>query len=197
MVVRLLRDPRCRVYGPRQPSEGAYAIVTGVFLKQHEQGRDLTIEGDGNHFRDFIHVSDIARGLVMAYQNPEARGVTVNLGSGDAVSVKEVANMISPKQVHVPERPNDLVGTLANTCVAKSLLGFEAKKEFREEMKKHVDEILAKQASAEGVVVEGGGESGGGEEGGGEGEGGGAAEEDKASTSEVAEASPSPEADEA
>jgi nucleoside-diphosphate-sugar epimerase len=55
--------------------------------------------GDGSHFRDFIHVSDIARGLVMSYQNPEARGVTVNLGSGDAVSVKEVADMVSAKQV--------------------------------------------------------------------------------------------------
>jgi len=31
--------PYCMVFGPRQPSEGAYAIVTGVFLKQHEQGR--------------------------------------------------------------------------------------------------------------------------------------------------------------
>ena len=40
--------------------------------------------GDGSHFRDFIHVTDIARGLVMAYQNPLARGVSVNLGSGSA-----------------------------------------------------------------------------------------------------------------
>lgn len=186
------------MYGPRQPSEGAYAIVTGVFLKQHEQGKELTIEGDGSHFRDFIHVSDIARGLVMAYQNPEARGVTVNLGSGDAVSVKEVADMISPKQTHVPERPNDLVGTLANTCAAKSLLGFETKKEFREEMKKHVDEILAKQATA--------GLGGGSDEGRGQSQGGGARgrgdggaaedEEAKASTSDETGAASSSESSE-
>ena len=91
------------VYGPRQPSEGAYAIVTGVFLKQHEQGQNLTIEGDGSHFRDFIHVSDIARGLVMAYQNPEARGVTVNLGSGDAVSIKEAGRGGGRGVVHLCE----------------------------------------------------------------------------------------------
>ena len=35
------------VYGPRQPSEGASAIVTGVFLKLHELGQDLTIEVRG------------------------------------------------------------------------------------------------------------------------------------------------------
>lgn len=98
----------------------------------------------------------------MAYQTQEARGVTVNLGSGDAVSVKEVADMISPIQVHVPERPNDLVGTLANTCVAKSLLGFEAKKDFRVQMKSDVDAILAEQEQdAEG----GGGGNRGAEEG--------------------------------
>jgi len=33
------------VYGPRQPSEGAYAIVTAKFLKQHEQGGGT---GDGD-----------------------------------------------------------------------------------------------------------------------------------------------------
>ena len=165
------------VYGPRQPSEGEYAIVTGVFLKQHEDGKDLTIEGDGSHFRDFIHVSDVARGLVMAYQNEEARGVTINLGSGDAVSIKEVANMISrEKQKHVPERPNDLVGTLANTCMAKHLLGFETRKEFRTEMKKQVDEILAKQqgkGQGQGQGGVAGGDGGGGGDGSGESTGGG------------------------
>ena len=162
------------VYGPRQPSEGPYAIVTGVFLKQRESGKPLTIEGDGSHFRDFIHVSDVARGLVMAYQNPEARGMTINLGSGSAVSVKEVADMVSAEQVHLPERPNDLVGTLANTCVAKSVLGFETREDFRTTMKKHVDEVLAKREGS-GGGVEGGGEAiapggwgGGGVEGGGE-----------------------------
>jgi len=31
-----------------------------------ELGKALTVEGDGSHFRDFIHVTDITRGLVMA-----------------------------------------------------------------------------------------------------------------------------------
>ena len=72
--------------------------------------------------------------------------------------------MVSAKQVHVPERPNDLVGTLANTCVAKSLLGFQTRKAFRAEMKKHVDEILAKQASDEAGSESGSGEGGDGGE---------------------------------
>ncbi|KAF2223999.1 hypothetical protein BDZ85DRAFT_174512, partial [Elsinoe ampelina] len=54
------------VYGPRQPTTGAYAIVTGVFAKEAAEGKPLTIEGDGTHARDFIHVRDIVEGLILA-----------------------------------------------------------------------------------------------------------------------------------
>lgn len=45
------------VYGPRQPSTGPYAIVTGKFVERLEAGQALVIEGDGRQTRDFIHVS--------------------------------------------------------------------------------------------------------------------------------------------
>ncbi|MCJ1434241.1 hypothetical protein MMC27_003608 [Xylographa pallens] len=122
------------VYGPRQPSTGAYAIVTGVFAKQASEGRPLTIEGDGSHYRDFIHVHDIVEGLILSQQNPDLRGDVVNLGSGSAFSVQDVANLVSSNQVHVEPRANDLEGTLANTCKMKRSLGYKAKKDFKIEM---------------------------------------------------------------
>ncbi|MCJ1403605.1 hypothetical protein MMC11_006828 [Xylographa trunciseda] len=122
------------VYGPRQPSTGAYAIVTGVFAKQASEGRPLTIEGDGSHYRDFIHVHDIVEGLILSQQNPDLRGDVVNLGSGSAFSVQDVANLVSSDQVHVEPRANDLEGTLADTCKMRRLLGYKAKKDFKTEM---------------------------------------------------------------
>ncbi|MCJ1307951.1 hypothetical protein MMC25_001600 [Agyrium rufum] len=122
------------VYGPRQPSTGAYAIVTGVFAKQASEGRPLTIEGDGSHYRDFIHVSDIVEGLILSQQNPDLRGDVVNLGSGSAFSVQDVANLVSSDQVHVDPRANDLEGTLADTCKMRRLLGYKTKKDFKTEM---------------------------------------------------------------
>ncbi|MCJ1283114.1 hypothetical protein MMC26_002441 [Xylographa opegraphella] len=122
------------VYGPRQPSTGAYAIVTGVFAKQASEGKPLTIEGDGSHYRDFIHVHDIVEGLILSQQNPDLRGDVVNLGSGSAFSVQDVANLVSSSQVHVEPRANDLEGTLANTCKMKRSLGYKAKKDFKVEM---------------------------------------------------------------
>lgn len=135
------------VYGPRQPTTGAYAIVTGVFAKQALEGHPLTIEGDGTHYRDFIHVDDIVRGIVVGMQS-KINGTTINLGTGEVFSVGEVANLISPNQVHVAPRPNDLVGTLANTCRAKSVLNFAAQKKFMSEMPK----LLASAKAAVSVL---------------------------------------------
>ena len=122
------------VYGPRQPSTGAYAIVTGVFAKQAAEGNPLTIEGDGSHYRDFIHVHDIVEGLILSQQTSGLRGDVVNLGAGSAYSVQDVANLVSPDQKHIDPRANDLQGTLADTCKMKRLLGYKAKKDFKTEM---------------------------------------------------------------
>jgi nucleoside-diphosphate-sugar epimerase len=130
------------VYGKREPSDGAYRVVTGTFLKQFSNDQALTIEGDGSHFRDFVHVADVARAFVMAAQSEKARGVSVNVGSGKAVTIKQVADLIDPHhQRRVAAREHDLVGTLADTCAAKRVLGFEAKRDFATEMQRAVEEM--------------------------------------------------------
>ena len=125
------------VYGHREPRDGAYAVVTGTFLKALERGSALKIEGDGSQFRDFVHVTDVARAFVLAAQSDDARGVAHNVGTGEGVSVSEVADIVSPggARAFAPARANDLRGTLADTCAAKRVLGFEAKRDFREEMR--------------------------------------------------------------
>lgn len=131
------------VYGPRQPSTGAYAIVTGVFAKQAADGRPLTIEGDGTHYRDFIHVHDIIEGMIISQQMIDLRGEVINLGSGTAWSVNDVANLISSNQIHVDPRPNDLEGTLADTCKMKRLLNYRAMADFKKEMAFMAQETMA------------------------------------------------------
>ncbi|KAI9004727.1 hypothetical protein BC832DRAFT_592660 [Gaertneriomyces semiglobifer] len=122
------------VFGPRQPSTGAYAIVTGVFAHQAALDQPLTIEGDGTHSRDFIHVKDIVEGLIVAQQRKDIRSQVINLGTGKGYSVKEVADLVSPNQSHVDPRKNDLVATLADTCAMKKVLGFVPRMEFKKEM---------------------------------------------------------------
>jgi nucleoside-diphosphate-sugar epimerase len=117
------------VYGPRQPRTGDYAVVTGKFIDQMNSGMPLTIQGSGENFRDFVHVNDVVNALILASES-EHRAVTINIGSGRSYSVKEVADLISPRQIHLPPRAHDLKGTLADICLAEQLLGYAPLHDF-------------------------------------------------------------------
>jgi len=119
-----------QVYGPGQPTEGAYALVTGVFMRQYAAGQPLTIEGDGTQTRDFVHVADVARANVAALGLRSSGGLPINIGSGQMHSVAELADLISLNQVHVPARRIDLAATCADITAAKSLLGWEPEIKF-------------------------------------------------------------------
>lgn len=112
-----------QVYGPGQPRTGAYALVTGIFLRQYKAGEPLTIEGDGSQSRDFVHVSDVAYANVAAVDG-DSEGLPVNIGSGETYSIKELADMISPEQVFLPPRRIDLKATHANIDRAKEVLAW-------------------------------------------------------------------------
>ena len=50
-------------YGPRVRTTGAYGAVFGVFFKQKLAGKPFTVVGDGTQRRDFLYVTDVARGV--------------------------------------------------------------------------------------------------------------------------------------
>ena len=119
------------VYGPHQPSSGAYALVLGIFLKQWKESKALTIHGDGSQRRDFIYVSDVVDATIAAFRS-EARGTVLNVGSGTNISVKELADMISKDQIFEPRRPGDAQETLADITRAKKALQWKPRVSFKE-----------------------------------------------------------------
>lgn len=109
------------VYGPRQPTEGAYALVMGIFLEHWARGKALEIHGDGKQRRDFIHVQDVVHANIAAFESPIHHDI-FNIGSGSNTSIKELADMISPHQVYQSKRAGDAIQTLADISrVTKSL----------------------------------------------------------------------------
>lgn len=113
-----------QVYGPGQPTTGAYALVTGIFLRQFAAGEPLTIEGDGSQSRDFVHVTDVARANLLALGN-DSEGLPINIGSGTTMSIKALADFISLNQTFLPPRRIDLNATQADISRAKDVLGWE------------------------------------------------------------------------
>lgn len=93
------------VYGSRLDPEGAYALVIGKFLKQKKDGVPLTITGDGQQTRDFTHVQDIVRGMILAARSEHVgKGEVINLGRGQEVSVNALAELIGGTTVHIEPR---------------------------------------------------------------------------------------------
>jgi nucleoside-diphosphate-sugar epimerase len=122
------------VYGPRQPETGAYALVLGIFLRRAAEGKTLEIHGDGSQRRDFVHVRDVVAANIAALEST-ARGTVFNVGSGTSLSVKELADMISPSQVHAPGRKGDSLATLADISRIKAALGWTPHVSFAEGLK--------------------------------------------------------------
>ncbi len=115
------------VYGPRQPETGAYALVLGIFLNRLAEGKVLEIHGDGTQRRDFVHVRDVVAANILAYEQAASdgvRGEIFNVGSGESVSVKALADMISPDQIHTAPRKGDAAATLADIAKIKARLGW-------------------------------------------------------------------------
>ncbi len=112
-------------------------FITQVAVGQREFlsifGRDYPTP-DGTGVRDYIHVVDLAQGHLAAlnYLQAQQTSITVNLGTGQGVSVQELADTFaSVTGVPVPyrfvdRRPGDVAACYADTTRAREALGWQA-----------------------------------------------------------------------
>jgi UDP-glucose 4-epimerase len=112
-------------------------FITQVAVGQREFlsifGQDYPTP-DGTGVRDYIHVVDLAQGHLAAltYLHDRQASITVNLGTGRGVSVKELADTFARVTgVPVPyrfvdRRPGDVAACYADTRLAQEALGWQA-----------------------------------------------------------------------
>tara|TARA_Y100001963_G_scaffold118168_1_gene164591 strand:- start:745 stop:1758 length:1014 start_codon:yes stop_codon:yes gene_type:complete len=90
------------VYGDRQPTEGAYCLVMGVFAQQRLEGKPMTIRGDGEQRRDFTYVGDVVEANIqVGFDERPLRGAVLNVGNGDNRSVNQIADLIGGDRINV------------------------------------------------------------------------------------------------
>jgi nucleoside-diphosphate-sugar epimerase len=133
------------VYGRRQPSVGAYALVLGIFLKNLKEGKPLVIHGKGEQRRDFIHVNDIVEANIAAFKS-EAKGMVLNVGSGKNISIQELADLISKDQIYEPRRAGDAEITLADISKTRKILNWAPKVTIEEGIRQMIDDTLNSNA---------------------------------------------------
>lgn len=126
------------VYGKGQ--NPAYGTVIPAFINGVKHKGEINIFGDGEQTRDYIHVKDIARGIVMGASVPKGKSLTMDLGTGVPTTVNEVATLVQEflgKKAeinHLPPR-RESREAVGDTGLARRLLGFEAQIPFEEGLK--------------------------------------------------------------
>ncbi|WP_246310430.1 NAD-dependent epimerase/dehydratase family protein [Halorarum halophilum] len=124
------------IYGPRQAS-GPYSGVISAFLDQARSGGPLTVEGDGEQTRDFVHVSDVVDANLAAARTDEV-GTAVNVGTGESVTIRELAETVRDVSgedvdiVHTDPRQGDLRRSRADVSRAREVLDFEPTTSLRD-----------------------------------------------------------------
>ncbi|WP_019066006.1 UDP-glucose 4-epimerase GalE [Streptomyces hokutonensis] len=131
---------------PELADTGVFNIVPMVFEKLTENapprifGDDYATP-DGTCVRDYIHVVDLAEAHVAAARALQAspgRALTLNIGRGEGVSVREMIDNINaitgydrPPTVH-PRRPGDPARVVASADRITTELGWKAKHDVQD-----------------------------------------------------------------
>lgn len=107
------------VFGERAPTRGQYALVTGIFLRQRNNKEPLTVVGDGLQSRDFIYVKDIVSANIECMYSWKSKYLLTNasiynIGFGEAVKIKDLAESIDSTIIHIPERKGEAKNTLSS-----------------------------------------------------------------------------------
>jgi len=87
IIVRLFNT-----VGPRQT--GQYGMVIPNFVRQALAGHPITVFGDGTQSRSFTYVGDVVRGLLALVEEPRAVGQVFNIGNGQEITIRELAEKI-------------------------------------------------------------------------------------------------------
>ena len=120
------------VYGERQPLEGAYALVMGIFADQILNDKPMTINGDGEQRRDFTYVGDVVNANILAAESDDVGyGESYNVGNCDNRSVNQLADLLGGARVHGPSviEPRE---TLANNNKINDMLDWSPTMELED-----------------------------------------------------------------
>lgn len=123
------------VFGIGQDPSSPYSGVISLFTKHIHENRSLQLNSRGETTRDFVSVKDVAKvcASILALPSEKWIGTPINLGTGCAISIKELAEKmigISGKKiptVMAPHREGDVMHSKAEIEKARRLLGFDPK----------------------------------------------------------------------
>jgi nucleoside-diphosphate-sugar epimerase len=110
-------------------AKGQNAMAISKFFEAKRTNQPLQIHGDGTQRRDMLHIDDAIDAFLLLREKGQANEI-YNVGSGNNISIKELADIVSSDQTHVPPRPGIEYDTLADISKIESL-GFKVRTDVR------------------------------------------------------------------
>ena len=83
------------VYGPRQALSNPYTGVCAIFSARIKNRHRPMVFEDGGQTRDLVHVTDIVRANLLAMTHPGAVDTALNVGTGRATSIVDIARTLA------------------------------------------------------------------------------------------------------
>ena len=119
------------VFGTRQALSNPYTGVLAIFASRLLNDRPPLIFEDGLQQRDFVSVHDIAEACCLALESERAAGHALNIGSGRAYTIRDVADMLSgilgktiEPEICGKYRVGDIRHCFADISAARDVLGY-------------------------------------------------------------------------
>jgi dTDP-L-rhamnose 4-epimerase len=120
------------VFGTRQALSNPYTGVLAIFASRFLNGNPPLVFEDGLQQRDFVSVYDVAQACLLALEAEGAAGHAINIGSGCACSVLDVAQLLAgvlgthiEAEICGKYRVGDIRHCVADISLARRLLGYE------------------------------------------------------------------------
>lgn len=80
-------------FGPGQVFRRGQGLIPAL-MDRYEQGRPITVYGDGSAARDYLYIDDLVRAVRLAVEHDSPEPMVLNVGSGESHSVLEVIRSI-------------------------------------------------------------------------------------------------------
>ncbi|OGO77169.1 MAG: epimerase [Clostridiales bacterium GWB2_37_7] len=128
------------VYGPRQRPE----MAIHYFTRMLDEGKDITIFGDGTSSRDYTYVDDIVNGIVAA-MNLDCAFEIFNLGNSNPIQLSYLIDLIEEKldkpaqRIYMEMQSGDVEHTYADITKSRAVLGYSPSMPIEEGIERFVD----------------------------------------------------------
>lgn len=146
------------VYGPGQSLKNPYTGILSIFLRLALKNQQINVFEDGLESRDFVYIDDVVTATVNCLSEGLKGQYILNVGSGEATSVLQVANEIvsylnSQSEITVSGifREGDIRHNFADLKLVEKILGFKPQWQFTDGLHKFIDWALIQNDIPESV----------------------------------------------